>query len=373
MKQNLLKSALVIIVCLTISSYRKTEMATAGTPLPPGLFILNDERDLGGPPYYSASMLSFYNFGARKVTPDQYVAVNGKTLGYTGNDLEIYGSKMYFVLANSSVVDIVNVKTGRLIKEVSVLDPTTQPPSYRYPRNIAFYKGNAYMSCQDGTVEVMDTIDFSVNAKITLPGTYYLEGLLIQNGKLYVADSGIGTRVSNMISVIDLQSNKEIKRISVIPYPVSLAADSYGNIYVLSGRTDNWQQFNVSTGGLTIIDSKTDSVKSPPVPSVYPARRSIPITVNGDLVYYTAGDNKIAVYNAKTQTPVRDSFVTDGTKIDSPYSLCANPATGEVYVADAKESSFGASNGVVDVFDKTGKLEYCFTTGVNPVKIKLLN
>jgi hypothetical protein len=283
---------------------------------------------------------------------------------------------MYIVLTNSSVIDIVNAKIGKAIKEVSLLDPTAPPPSYRYPRNIAFYNGNAYISCQDGTVEVMDTINFSVNAKITLPGTYYLEGLVIQNGKLYVADSGIGTGVTNIISVIDLQSNKEIKRISVIPYPVSLAADRYGNVYVLSGFTDDWQQFNVSTGGFTIIDSKTDSVKSPPVPGMFPGRRSIPITVNGDLVYYVGsytGSNKIAVYNAKTQTLVRKNFITDGTNIDSPYSICANPATGEVYIADAKESSFGTSNGVVDVFDKTGKLEYTFTTGVNPVKIKLLN
>jgi hypothetical protein len=176
--------------------------------------------------------------------------------------------------------------------------------------------------------------------------------------------------------VIDLQSNKEIKRISVIPYPVSLAADSYGNVYVLSGFTDDWQQFNISTGGFTVIDSKTDSVKSPPVPGMYPGRRSIPITVNGDLVYYVGsytGSNKIAVYNAKTQTLVRNNFITDGTNIDSPYSICANPATGEVYVVDAKGSSFGMLNGVVDVFDKTGKLEYSFTTGVNPAKIKLLN
>jgi hypothetical protein len=381
MRRNLLKYTLVIFVSLTIASCRKYIMRpgpTDGTPPITGLYILNDERDLSGPPFYSASTLSFYNLSTRQVTPDRYYSVNGKTLGYTGNDMEIYGSKMYIAVTNSGIVDIVNAKTGRLIKQDSLLNSTAGPPWYSYnkqPRNIAFYKGNVYISCYDGTVAVMDTINFSVSTKITLPGFSYLEGLVIQNDKLYVADSGIGTGVTNTISVIDLLSNKEIKRISVIPYPVSLAADSYDNVYVLSGWTDDWQQFNISTGGLTIIYSKTDSVKSSPVPGVYPARSNIPITVNGDLVYYDTGsdipgENKIAVYNAKTQTPVSDNFVTDGTKIQSPYSICVNPVTGEVYISDAKD---GISNGSIDVFDKTGKLEYSFPAGVSPVKIKLLN
>jgi hypothetical protein len=128
MKQNLLKSALVILTFLTIGACRKSEMTTAGTPLPPGLFILNDERDLGGPPYYSTSTLSFYNFSTRKVTPDLYNTVNGKTLGYTGSDMEIYGSKMYIAVSNSSVIDIVNAKTGKAIKEVACLIPLHRRP-----------------------------------------------------------------------------------------------------------------------------------------------------------------------------------------------------------------------------------------------------
>ena len=376
MKQNLLKAVLVILTCLTITACRKNEMKSKSTTgLPPGLFILNDGQDLNGPPYYSASTLSFYNLSARQFTPDEYNAVNGKTLGYTGNDLEIYGSKMYIAVTNSSVIDVVNAKTGEAIKEISLLDPASPPPSYRYPRHMVFYKGNVYISCKDGTVAVMDTTNFSISATISLPGFYYLEGLVIQNDKLYVADAGIGTGVTNIVSVIDLSSNKEIKRISVIPYPVSLAADSYGNVYVLSGWTDDWQQFYVSTGGLTIIDSKTDSIKSPPVPGVYPANSNIPIIINGDLVYYNTGstipgENKIAVYNAKTQTPVTANFVTDGTHIQSSYSMCINPVTGEVYISDARD---GVANGVVDVFDKTGKLEYSFATAVQPIKIKLLN
>src|SRR5277367_3022335 len=127
MIRNLLKYILVVLVCLTTASCRKYTMPpepTVGTPPITGLYILNDERDLSGPPFYSASTLSFYNLSTRQVTPDQYYSANGKTLGYTGNDMEIYGSKMYITVTNSGIVDIGNAKTGRLVKQDSLLNLT---------------------------------------------------------------------------------------------------------------------------------------------------------------------------------------------------------------------------------------------------------
>jgi YVTN family beta-propeller protein len=231
MKRFLLKSILVILVGLIIASCRKYTMppgSVVGTSPITGLYILNDGL-------VDVSSLSFYNLSTRQVTPDQYFAVNGKPLGDMGNDLEIYGSKMYIVVANSDVLDIVNPKTGKLIKQDSLVNAVIGAPWYdhdKVPRNIAFYKGNAYISGHDGTVAVMDTVTLSINTTITLPGFFYQEGLAIANNKLYVADAGLG--VTNTVSVIDLATNKEIKRINLLPDPVSLATDNYGNIYVMS-------------------------------------------------------------------------------------------------------------------------------------------
>ncbi len=367
-RRNLLKYILVILACLTIPSCRKYTMSPGPTGMTSpvnGLYILNTGQA-------DTSSLSFYSLSTKQITTDQYQTANGQALGQTGNDIEIYGSKMYIVVTNSNVVDIVNPKTGKLIKQDSLLNLTIAPPWYNYkkqPRNIAFYKGSAYISCYDGTVAVMDTLTFSIKATIALPGCFYQEGLVAANDKLYVADTGLG--ITNTVSVIDLATNKEIKKITVIPDPVSLAADNYGNVYVLSSYTDDFQNYNISPGGLTIIDSKTDNVKPNPIPGTgHTEKSSIPITVNGDLVYYATGDNKIAVYNAKTQVPMSTSFVTDGTSIQYPYSIAVNAATGEVYIGDAKDR---VSNSSIDVFDKAGKLEYVFATGINPVKIKLLN
>jgi YVTN family beta-propeller protein len=367
MKRDLLKCITVILSCLAIASCRKYTVSpgpTGGASPSTGLYFLNLGEE-------GTSSLSFYNLNT-KVIIDPYQTANGQALGQAGNDIEIYGSKMYIVVTNSNVVDIVNPHTGKLIKQDSLINSVIGPPWYghdKQPRNIAFNNGIAYISCHDGTVAVLDTVTFSIKATITLPGFFYQEGLAIANNKLYVADAGLG--VTNTVSVIDLTTNKEVKRIPVIPDPVSLAADSYGNIYVLSSYTDDFQNYNISSGGLTIIDSKTDSARFvPTVIAGHTEKTSIPITVNGDLVYYATGDNKIAVYNAKTQTSVTASFVTDGTAIQYPCSIAVNALTGEVYIGDAKDD---ISNGSIDVFDKTGKLEYSFPTGVFPVGIKLLN
>jgi hypothetical protein len=44
-------------------------------------------------------------------------------------------------------------------------------------------------------------------------------------------------------------------------------------------------------------------------------------------------------------------------------------STGEVFVTDAKDYT---SAGAVFAFDKTGKLEYSITAGINPGKIAFL-
>jgi hypothetical protein len=95
-----------------------------------------------------------------------------------------------------------------------------------------------------------------------------------------------------------------------------------------------------------------------------------PITIQGDSLYIITGNKNIAIYNAKAQTKISDNFITDGTSINNPFAITINPASGEVFIGDAKDF---ISNGSVYTFDKTGKLEYTLAAGINPGKIVLFN
>jgi YVTN family beta-propeller protein len=321
-----------------------------------GLYVLN-QGNYGS----NNSTLTYYDYTTKQLTADLYSSVNGSPLGDTGNDIGIYGSKMYIVVNVSNVVDIVNAKTGKLIKQDSMVNNKVG----RQPRSVAFYKGNAFITSYDGTVAVMDTATLAITKYITVGRNP--EQLVVSNDKLYVANAGglSFPNVDNTVSVIDLATLTEIKKITVIADPVAITADTYGNVYVLSLGVVSGN-INIA-GGMTIIDSKTDAVKSQPAVSL---GYNVPMAAQGDFVYYATKDNKIAVYNAKTQTAAQANFITDGTVITTPYAIAADPTTGEVFVTDAKDYS---SSGTLYAFDKNGKIEYSITTGIDPGKIALVN
>jgi YVTN family beta-propeller protein len=357
MKQVKLNYLFISFVLLTVlaSCHKDKVIPNPGTPTAQraGVYVLN-QGGFGS----NNSTLTYYDYTTKQLTADLYKAVNNTDLGDTGNDAEIYGSKMYIVVNVSNVVDVVNAKTGKLIKQDSLVNNNVG----REPRSVAFYKSNAFITSYDGTVAVMDTATLAISKYITVGRNP--EQLVVSNGKLYVANSGglsFGNP-DNTVSVIDLNTLTETKKITVIANPITMAADSYGHVYVLSVG-----DFASIKPGMTIIDNTTDAATSQ---TYLLLGFNIPMAANGDFVYYATADNKIAVYNAKTQTAAQANFITDGTAITTPYAISVDAISGEVFVSDAKDYS---SNGTLYAFDKTGKKEYSITTGINPGKITFVN
>src|SRR5260221_6607308 len=98
----------------------KTDAPTAN--LGNGIYILNQGDGAGSSIKYN-STLTLYNYSTKALIPDQYKVANGTQIGAIGNDMEIYGSKMYIVATISGVVDILDPKTSKLIKQDSLLIP----------------------------------------------------------------------------------------------------------------------------------------------------------------------------------------------------------------------------------------------------------
>ncbi|MGF7080693.1 YncE family protein [Mucilaginibacter sp. UYCu711] len=315
-----------------------------------GVYILNQ-----GAFSKNNSTLTYYDYTTKALTGDLFVATNTNKLGDTGNDLGIYGSKMYIVVNNSNLVYVSTAKTSKVLKTITL----------NQPRSVVFYKTNAFVTSYNNTVSVIDTATMVITKTINVGSSP--EQMAIANGKLYVANSGglDYPNVGTTVSVIDLTTLAEVKKVTVIADPISVTADTFGNVYVLSlGIITNTQNVNP---GLTIINNTTDVVKSKADLSL---GYNVPIYAQGDFVYYPTVDNKIAVYNAKTQTLSSANFVTDGTAITTPYAISGDVLTGEIFISDAKDY---ASNGTLTAFDKNGKKEYVITTGINPGKIVLIN
>ena len=355
MKQLKQQTLIAILLVVSIFASCKKDARTDPEPETPtavrkGLYVLCE-----GLFNANNATLSYYNYDDRKLELDKFSSVNGRGLGDTGNDIKVYGSKMYIVVNVSSTLEIVNPQTGASIKKIDLKDNGVG----RQPRFVTFNKNKAFISNYDGTVAVLDTASLAIEQYIKVGRNP--EQMAVSNGKLYVANSGSMDypNYDNTVSVVDLNSLKEIKKITVAENPVGLAADAYGDVYVLS--TGNYADVKSS---MSTIDSKTDVVKT-----------SIPFSggsmvISGDLAYIPASGGKVKVFNVKTETLETENFITDGTKVTTTYGLAVDDLNAEIFVADAKNYT---TSGEVFCFDKDGKKKYSIMVGLNPNNMVFIN
>lgn len=331
-----------------------------------GFFLLN-EGNMGS----NKATLDYFDYETGVYTKNIYAERNPgvvKELGDVGNDIQIYGNKLYAVVNCSHFVEVMDVQTAKHITQISI-------PNCRY---IVFKDGYAYVSSYAGPVQIdpnarlgyvakVDTVTMSVVSTCTVG--YQPEEMVIVGNKLYVANSG-GYRVPNYdrtVSVIDLKKFEEIKKIDVAINLHRLELDKYGQIWV-SSRGDYYD----IPSKTFVIDSRTDEVTD--------ELKLLPnseMTVCGDSLYvystewsYHTQSNTIsyAIVNVRTKKIVTRNFITDGTekRIVIPYGVAVNPLTHEIFVTDAKDY---VTPGTLYCFNSDGTKKWSVETGDIPAHI----
>src|SRR5260221_6709059 len=341
------KTSVAPVHVIAADTTKKVVTPSAGLSikLTTGLYVLNQGSTT------TTGSLTFYDYNLKKLYPDLFYSVNNIHIGTGGSDMGIYGSRLYCTINNdTSGLISLNAHTGKLLEKTLFRG-----------ESLAFNKNNVIFGWSNALYE-LDTAKISTETNGTIVSGPV--SMAVLNNKLYIVDQEIR---GSAVLVTDLSSFKIIKTLVVGGIAGSCTADAFGNLYVIQNF------FNVLTnnpggGGITIIDYTADTVKSKLNGKAISGQ--IQIYAQGDFVYYPTADTEIAMYNGKTQTAVRDNFITDGTLLASPYAISGNPATGEIFISDIKD---GVSNGMLYAFDNTGKLEYSFITGVNPVRMVLLN
>ena len=310
----------------------------------------------------NSSTLAYYSFENQDLDKDYFNTVNGRKLGDVGNDFKIYGSKIYIAVTTSSQVEVIDAHTGVSLKQLPLVSENSKP---REPRYIAFDKGKAYISCFDGSVIRIDTLSLEIDGT-TMVGRNP-EGICVVNGKLYVANSGglSYPNYDNTVSVIDIASFKEIKKITVGINPYKVEADSEGNVYVSSRGNYDDKKYHLQR-----IDSQTDKVTKNFNVEV------LNFCIAGNYAYlynydYSAKTNWLKVLNLKTETIERENFITDNTSIETPYGIAVNAAAKEVYITDAFDYMV---TGNVLCFGEDGKLKYTLEdVGLIPNQVIYIN
>ena len=324
------------------------------------------------------------NMGSNKCTLD-YLDLSGETIHYlrniyaerndsmvkelgdVGNDAQIYGSRLWLVINCSNKVEVLRAKDAVTLGKIDV-------PNCRY---VTFHKGYAYVSSYVGPVNVsqdaplgqvykIDTLTLRTVAQVTVG--YQPEELAVIGDKLYVANSG-GYMVpdyDHTVSVIDLNTFTEERKIDVAPNLHRCRADRYGQLWV-SSRGDYygepshlcWLQQDAS-GQLQRM-GRIDVVVSD-------------MCIVGDSLYYMGmqfnyetmkNERMLGIINVGTHEVVNRQLTTakEADAIIQPYGIIVNPNGRDFYLMDAKNY---VSSGDLLHFHQDGTFDYKVRTGDIP-------
>src|SRR5690554_2175619 len=318
------------------------------------------------------STFSRYDIEMGEIIKDYFRAVNQRGLGDTGNDMIRYGSKIYIVVNGSSIVEVVDAVTGKSLRQIAMKQ---EDGSAKQPRQIASHDGKVYVTSFDDTCTSIDTASLQVDGSVEVG--LDPDGIVIKNNKIYTANSGglsyLGEYdYDNTVSVIDIATFTEEKRIEVGTNPINLQADSQGDIYVsiagnyLSYDPENYvapafKRINPSTGVVTTIEE----VESPDRFVIWDNKAYI---ISGSY----GNPYKVVVYDCLKEELVSDNFVTDGTKLGIIYNIAADEKTGDIFLMEL-DTDYTAP-GSVHCFSNEGILRYTVPmVGVNPTAVIVMN
>lgn len=367
----------MIVIALLATSCRKDQMVfipeveQVGTPEELMGFYLLNEGNMGS----NKSTLDFYDLSTATYTRNIYGFANPevpKELGDVGNDIAIYGSKLWAVINCSNKVEVMDAHTARRIGQVDI-------PNCRY---ITFHEGYAYITSyagpvlidpdykQKGFVAKVDTATMEIVDKCVVG--FQPDELTILNGKIYVANSGgyMVPNYENTLSVIDIRTFKEIYRIPVAINLHRVRADHYGALWVTS-RGDYYD----TPSCLYCIPNpdQPERIKTIDCAVSDMAFSGDSLYIIGTEFSYITYDNIVTygIINLRTQELVARNFITDGseTKIKMPYGIATNPVNHDIYVTDAKNY---VNPGTLWCFSSEGTAKWNIRTGDIPAHFAFL-
>lgn len=337
-------------------------------------FYLVNEGNMGS----NKCTLDFYDYHTGLYSRNFYSEHNPsviKELGDVGNDIGIYGSKLYVVVNCSHKVEVMDARSGVRLGQVDI-------PNCRYVR---FHRGHAYVSAYVGPVLIdpnapkgavyeVDTTDLRVTRKVTVG--YQPEEMEIVDDYMYVANSG-GYRApdyDNTVSVIQMVDFKQVEQIPVGINLHRVKQDRYKQLWV-SSRGD----YESRPSRLYVLGKKAGYNRMEVTDTVPVACSNM--AVRGDSLYYYATEwnnftasNSISygIIDVRTHEVLSTNFITDGTEreITIPYGIAVHPETGDIFVTDAKNY---VSSGTLFCFGPDGRKKWSVRTGDIPAHIAFLH
>lgn len=332
------------------------------------LYILNEGvMDMGN------SSIDFYDFADGTYVTDAFPAANPDVpfgLGDTGNDLAVYGGKLWAVMNGSNLIEVMDALTIEHIMDIDV-------PACR---NITFSGRYAYVTSWAGNVSddgdrtgMVYRIDInSLSIAGTVEVGYQPEDIAALDGKIYVANSGGMTDgYDNRLSIIDEESFSLERTVEIAANICDIAPDAYGRLWIsspgdyysvhsgiyvydtvsgtvlqsgagVSFKSESGVVFQQESGsaiqsepGANILPEWINDIR---VSSMYSTGSHLWVLGNENEWDYTAGAGKYCLYTIDCQalTMTRTELSRTGAEsIYNPYGIWVSPDEKTIAITDA--------------------------------------
>lgn len=313
-----------------------------------GILVLNE-----GLFQQNNSSLSWLDLGTKEVKKDIFLTINDRPLGDTGNDMILYGGKIYIVVTGSSTIEVIDKNTLESIKQIQF----NYNNQAQQPRQITSYEGKVFVSSFDGYVTAIDTTTLKIKKRIKVGRNP--EGIYVLNHSLYVSNSG-GLDADNLDSTvfeINLNTLSVVDTFVVGKNPGDIIGDDYNNIYVVK-RGD----YNNDLSELVRINTTDHSVVNLGLSTTTLAKK-------GDLLYlseynFNTASSKVALFDCSSQSIVDPSFISN-QDITTLYGVVPYESN-QLICIDAMNFT---NSGYLRFFNSSGQLTKNYNVALNPNSI----
>lgn len=318
-KINSLYLSLLAGTLLTLGACSKNDDDVIQQPIREeiGFYILNEGANLN-------SSLDFLGYESGTYTENAYSG----SLGKGGNDMIIYGSKLYITATDANKVIVLDAASKEELEVINI----------SLPRYLLGYRGKVYVTAHgENKVTVLDTTSFSTN---DIAVGRSPEQITATGGKVYVANSGWRDAATqgydNRISVINPTTLTVENSIDIAENVQKIAADTTQNVlYIGASETFYGEKkpaklyvYNTANSQLTPMNFGIEDIAIVNLSSSI--KQAYMISAN----YNNTTKPTCLVMNLSNQTV---QPLTTGTSIETPYSIDFLPQLPAIAIGDAKD------------------------------------
>lgn len=287
--------------------------------------------------------LSFYDPATGQVENEIFRRANGMKLGDVAQSMAIRDDKGYVAVNNSGVVYVIDTESSEI---TGLIEGIVSPRYLHFTNATTAYITDLY----DPQITVIDTRTNRIRSRIDMNGHKSTEQMVQWGSEVFVNCWSY----DNKILVVDTERDKLIDSITVGPQPSSLAIDHNGKLWtVTDGRTEGVPAmlYRIDAATRHIERTYTFAAGSHPSQLALNGRRDMLYFLNGAVWCMSVSDDTL---------PTTPFLPYTGTRY---YGLAVDPATSEVYVADAIDY---VQHGVVYRFTAQGKAVDTLRVGITP-------